>query len=208
MVEGINQHPPRTPMELLHSNIWWYVGLNSLAMVSPNTRAHELYCKGLQCVDAIWISEDQNLLACVKATSLETTSYIGHMIGIGFVWARKEPSCGPFGTKVVVVNKWRAYILPFPISHQCIFCLLNTSELVNHKLWEFIQARRVWQCATSNMHKPCGWGWAIMIPFIGSMPFLTKEFPRSLYNSFEKQLASSLWYYSLKIMNWMQPQSC
>ena len=42
------------------------------------------------------------------------------------------------------------------ISKRYVFCLLNTSELVKHKFWDCIQARRAWRWATSIMHELCG----------------------------------------------------
>jgi hypothetical protein len=37
-----------------------------------------------------------------------------------------------------------------------IVILPNTSELVKHKTWDCIQARRAWKWATYIMHKLCG----------------------------------------------------
>ena len=45
-------------MELLHSNIWWHVGLELIGNDFSYARAHELIYKGIQCVDYIWNSED------------------------------------------------------------------------------------------------------------------------------------------------------
>lgn len=49
--------------------------------------------------------------------------------------------------KAVAVNEWRARIVPFSISKQCIFCLPYTCESVKHRFWECIQARRAWRRA-------------------------------------------------------------
>lgn len=48
-------------MELLHSNIWWHVGLELIGNDFSYARAHELIYKGIQCVDYIWNSEDEIL---------------------------------------------------------------------------------------------------------------------------------------------------
>ena len=58
--------------------------------------------------------------------------------------------------KAVAVNEWRARIAPASISKQCVFCLPNTSELVKHKFWDCIQARRAWRWATFIMHELSG----------------------------------------------------
>jgi hypothetical protein len=43
---------PNTLMESHHSNIW-YVGLKLMGNGFSYVRAHELYCKNIQCVDDI-----------------------------------------------------------------------------------------------------------------------------------------------------------
>ena len=58
--------------------------------------------------------------------------------------------------KAIAVNEWRARIAPASISKQCVLCLPNTSELVKHKFWDCIQARRAWRWATYIMHELCG----------------------------------------------------
>lgn len=62
MVKGTYPPPPSpgTLMESLHSNIW-YVGLKLMGNGISYVRAHELYRKGIQCVDNIWDSENWNL---------------------------------------------------------------------------------------------------------------------------------------------------
>lgn len=45
-------------MELLHSNIWWHIGLELIGNNFSYGRAHELYYKGIQCTNDIWNSED------------------------------------------------------------------------------------------------------------------------------------------------------
>ena len=56
----------------------------------------------------------------------------------------------------VAVNEWRAKIASTSISKQRVFCMPNTSELVKHKFWDCIQARRAWRWVTFIMHKLCG----------------------------------------------------
>ena len=53
--------------------------------------------------------------------------------------------------KVVIINEWRA-----STSKQCVFCLPNTSELVKHEFWDYIQMRRAWRWATVLMCELCG----------------------------------------------------
>ena len=57
--------------------------------------------------------------------------------------------------KVVMVNEWRAYITLASISKQCVLWVLNTSESVKHKFWNYIQARRAWMWSAFIMHKLC-----------------------------------------------------
>ena len=51
---------PSKLKESLHSNIW-HVGHTFMGNGFSYVRAHELYCKGIQCVDNIWDSENWNL---------------------------------------------------------------------------------------------------------------------------------------------------
>lgn len=58
--------------------------------------------------------------------------------------------------KVVMVNVGRPYIAPSSLSKQFVFFLLNVSEPVKYKIWDCIQAQRIWQWATFIMHELCG----------------------------------------------------
>ena len=58
--------------------------------------------------------------------------------------------------KAIAVNEWRARITPTSLSKQCVFCLPHTSEFVEHKFWDCIQARRAWRWATCIMDELCG----------------------------------------------------
>jgi hypothetical protein len=67
MVKDTYQLPTCTLMELLHSNIWWLDGLELIDNGVTYARAHELYRKGIQCVDDIWDSEHRTFLSCNEA---------------------------------------------------------------------------------------------------------------------------------------------
>lgn len=60
------------------------------------------------------------------------------------------------GKRLAKIKELSARIGPASISKQGVFCLPNTSELVKHKLWNCIQARRAWRWATYIVHKLCG----------------------------------------------------
>lgn len=62
MVKGIYQLPPRTRMELLHSNIWWSDGVELIGNGFTYSKGLELYCKGIHCVNDVWDSEQQIFL--------------------------------------------------------------------------------------------------------------------------------------------------
>lgn len=66
MVKGTYQLSPRTPMELLHSNIWWSDGLELIKNNFSYSKAHDLYCKSIQCVDNTWDSEHRHFLSWDK----------------------------------------------------------------------------------------------------------------------------------------------
>ena len=53
MVKGTYQLPPRTRMELLHSNIWWSDGVELINKGFTYEKCCTLYSKGIQCVDNI-----------------------------------------------------------------------------------------------------------------------------------------------------------
>lgn len=67
MVKGIYQLPPRTFLELLHSNIWWSKSLELINNNFTYVRAHELHCKGIQCVDDVWDNEYHAVLSWNEA---------------------------------------------------------------------------------------------------------------------------------------------
>ena len=56
MVNNTYQLPPRTRMELLHSNIWWSDGVELLKKGFSYSRGLELYRKGIRKVDDVWDS--------------------------------------------------------------------------------------------------------------------------------------------------------
>lgn len=57
MVKELYQLPPRTRMELLHSNMWWLDGVELLNKGFTYAKGLNLYCKGIQCVNDIWDNE-------------------------------------------------------------------------------------------------------------------------------------------------------
>ena len=60
MVKGLYQIPPRTRMELLHSNIWWSEGVELLNKGFDCHKGLTLHRKGVGCVDDIWDSNNHN----------------------------------------------------------------------------------------------------------------------------------------------------
>ena len=54
--------PPRTRMELLHSNVGWAEGLDLINHGFTYAKGLNLYCKGIQCVDDVWDSETRDFL--------------------------------------------------------------------------------------------------------------------------------------------------
>ena len=66
MVRGTYQLPPRTKMELLHSNIWWSEGVKLLEKGIDYTRGLHLYRKDIRCVDDVWDSSEQEFLTWEK----------------------------------------------------------------------------------------------------------------------------------------------
>ena len=69
--------------------------------------------------------------------------------------ARKLPLMWPLWHKAILVNKRRACIARVFISKQYIFCLPNTSELVKHEFWDWIQAWTAWWQTTFIMLELC-----------------------------------------------------
>ena len=62
MAKGIYQLPPRTRMELLHSNIWWSDGIELINNGIEYAKGLELYRKGIRCVDDMWDSEQRDFI--------------------------------------------------------------------------------------------------------------------------------------------------
>ena len=69
--------------------------------------------------------------------------------------ARKLPLMWPLWHKAILVNKRRGCIARVFISKQYIFCLPNTSELVKHEFWDWIQAWTAWWRTTFIMLELC-----------------------------------------------------
>lgn len=61
MVKGMYQIPPRTRMELLHSNLWWSDGVDLLKKGFTYLEGLEWHRKGIQIVDDIWVVEVRTL---------------------------------------------------------------------------------------------------------------------------------------------------
>lgn len=55
---GLSHLPPHSLIELLHSNIRWYEGIELINNGFSNARARKLYRKGIKCVDDIWENDD------------------------------------------------------------------------------------------------------------------------------------------------------
>lgn len=67
MVKCTYQLPTHTLKEFLNSNICLLARLEFIGNGFSYTMAHELNHKGIQCMDYIWVSENQNLLLWVEA---------------------------------------------------------------------------------------------------------------------------------------------
>lgn len=67
MVKGTYQLPPRTKMELLHSNIWWSEGVDLLNKGIDYAKCMHLYRKGIRCVDDVWDSTQHEFLSWESA---------------------------------------------------------------------------------------------------------------------------------------------
>ena len=98
--------------------------------------------------------------------------------------------------KAVAVNEWRARVVPVSISKQCIFCLPNTSESVQHKLWDCIQTRRAWRWATFIMHELCG----VRNGNYDSFNWKQALFGERIRNKFGKNI--NIWHLLRGIMLW------
>ena len=53
MMKGLYQLPPRSRIELLHSNFWWSKGVNLLKNGFTHSQCINLYKKGIKYVDDI-----------------------------------------------------------------------------------------------------------------------------------------------------------
>jgi hypothetical protein len=147
MVKGLYQIPPRTRMELLHSNIWWSDGVELLKRGFTYAKGLHLYRKGIQCVDDVWDSTQQDFLTWERAQEkfglmdtesgdweemteklsdqwrhlLETdedTAYAGQWLGL-YVDGKEDPAIVFRCDKDFTPEclKWYTVTLPFPV--QC-----------------------------------------------------------------------------------------
>jgi hypothetical protein len=69
MVKGLYQIPPRTRLELLHSNIWWSEGLELINKGFDHDRGRQLFRQGVRRVEDIWDDTQQNFLTWEQAQS-------------------------------------------------------------------------------------------------------------------------------------------
>ena len=53
MRKGVYQIPPRTKVELLHSNLWWSEEVKLLQKKFTNVKGLYIYCQGSKCVGDI-----------------------------------------------------------------------------------------------------------------------------------------------------------
>lgn len=63
-------------MELLHSNIWWLEGLELINNGFAYAKAHDLYCRGIQCVDDIWDTENCTFIVWDEAQVKFKLTYV------------------------------------------------------------------------------------------------------------------------------------
>ena len=61
------QIPPSHLYENLHTGVWWSNGLELIENGIIYTKAHELYCKGIQCVNNTWDSQHCTFLSWEEA---------------------------------------------------------------------------------------------------------------------------------------------
>ena len=62
LAKSIYQVPPRTRMEVLHSNIWWSDGVELLKEDFSYSQGLELYRKGIRRIDDVWDSNHKDFL--------------------------------------------------------------------------------------------------------------------------------------------------
>ena len=60
MAKDVYQIPPRTRVELLHSNIWWGEGVEFFQKGFTNTKGLRLYEQGIRCVGDIWDENERD----------------------------------------------------------------------------------------------------------------------------------------------------
>lgn len=108
-------------------------------------------------------------------------SFIGHMVGVDFVLARKEPSCGPFGTK------WSQSINEGLTSHQppsrsnAYFCFRTWVTWSITSYWYAFKLEDSGDGLVITCTNLVGWGWVIRIISLEACPFyarILKEFVR------------------------------
>ena len=69
MAKSIYHLPPRTKMELLHSNIWWSDGVELLKKGFSYSKGLELYRQGIRNVDDVWDEGKKEFLLWEEAQS-------------------------------------------------------------------------------------------------------------------------------------------
>ena len=67
MVKGLYQLPPRTRMELLHSNIRWSEGVDLINKGFPYAKGLHFYRQGIHCVDDVWDSNSHEFITWERA---------------------------------------------------------------------------------------------------------------------------------------------
>ena len=67
MVKGLYQLPPRTRMELLHSNIWWSKGVDLINKGFSYDKGLHFCRQGIHCVDDVWDSNSQDFITWERA---------------------------------------------------------------------------------------------------------------------------------------------
>jgi hypothetical protein len=67
MAKGLYQIPPKTRLELLHSNLWWSEGVALLKEGFTHVQGLHFYKKCIKCVDDIWDSNAQDFLTLEQA---------------------------------------------------------------------------------------------------------------------------------------------
>ena len=115
-----------------------------------------------------------------KDTSHVITNFMGLKHGTHSAPVKKIAFMWSIWHKAMAINEWRARIALASISKQCVFCLPNTSELIKHKFWDCIQARRAWRWATSIMHELYKLRFGNYDYFNGSKPCSRRGFLRNM----------------------------